>query len=345
MELPLRTYPSVEEAERYLDGLESDIALSGNQQKTMSKKLIEALLMIDHQPRRESGSWQGGMRTAWSIAFDLMGTPIEPSVHGNPITRSYLHYPIPEKDDGSGHGCLYPLPDVLPRRVLERGTAEISVRERPSDTLAREWPSGITIQAANPNFSGWARPGARGQSSELAPGARPAEVPRRPVRDRLSAKSTRVRRSSFERGGRSSPRGSTRSYHGAIRRLTGREKGGVGDVWIGARESVQDFCTRYGLQDPTSSPPPASEVEFPSTSGPEVEFDCESDVHLDMPDSGNVGDPSVEMRGEAEGYHTRPVIEEVVRGGAGVYPEQPRASPGMCGRGRAALRKALGMDN
>ena len=344
MELPLRTYPSVEEAERYLDGLESDIALSGNQQKTMSKKLIEALLMIDHQPRRESGSWQGGMRTAWSIVFDLMGTPIEPAVHGNPITRSYLHYPIPEKDDGSGHGCLYPLPDALPRRVIERGTADRAVRERPSVTLSREWPSGITIQAANPNFSGWARPSTREQpTAECAPGVRPAEMPRRPVRDRLSSRSARDRRNSFERGSRNSMT-SARSYHGAIRRLTGRErKGSVGDVWIGTKESVQDFCIRYGLRDPTPSPPPVNEGE--STFMSDVELARGPDVQVDLPGLELAYDSSLEMRGETDCDLIRPVGEEAGRGGAGVFPDSPHASRGMYGRGRALMRKALGMDD
>ena len=92
-----RSYPSIEEAEQYLEGLEAEIALSGNQRKMQSKKLI----MMHYRPGHESGAWQSGMRTAWAVAFDLMGMPIEPRAPYSLVTRSYIHYPVPEKDDGS----------------------------------------------------------------------------------------------------------------------------------------------------------------------------------------------------------------------------------------------------
>ena len=76
-----RSYPSIEEAEQYLEGLEAEIALSGNQRKMQSKKLMEALIMMDYRPGHKSGAWQSGMRTAWAVAFDLMGTPLN---HAHP---------------------------------------------------------------------------------------------------------------------------------------------------------------------------------------------------------------------------------------------------------------------
>ena len=324
MELPVRSYPSVQEAEQYIEGLEAEIALTGNVQKSMSKKLIESLLMIDHRPSRESGSWQSGMRTARSIVFDLMGTPVEPISHGNLVTRSYLHYPMPEKDDGSGHGSLYPLPEALPRRVLERGTTGSVVREKPSVTLSREWPSGITVQKESTRFSGWARPSIRGQPTESVSDQRSEESSRTPVRDRLSLGLKRKRRNSFERGSRIAPR--VQSYRGVIRRLTGRERPGVGEVWIGAQETVQHFCERYGLEDPTPPPPQENDDEFSLGSAPEAECPFEPEVQLDYPDEGS-----------EELYHTEPrglVIagsvewERDVASGVTIFPTAAESAAG-----------------
>ena len=237
--------------------------------------------MIDYRPGHDSGSWQSCMRTAWAVAFDLMGTPVEPRVPYRLASRSYLDHPVPEKDDGSGRGSLYPLPPVLPRRSVIHDNPTTSTCEGQSTITATGWPrreSGPT--GRRQVDSGRERP------IEVVVG-RPTnfseEGPARCVQDRLGHRVSRRRSGSRREGGsrtlrrersigparegrltssRRSVRESTTpgraTYHGVIKRVKDRRRrANFGDVWIGTHETVQHFCERYGLKDPT---PPSVEA-------------------------------------------------------------------------------------